>query len=111
MSDQQSGKGGSETTRIKEEFSALPLGQKLSSLLEMEVVALNESISYVVNSPGEAFGKVGDALTDFGNKIGDEFKKATAGACATDSAAPETADETPGEKTKSSKKSGPKGEK
>ena len=111
MSDQQSGKGGTDTSRIKEEFSALPLGQKLSSLLEMEVVALNESISYVVNSPGEAFGKVGDALTDFGNKIGDEFKKATSGTCPTDSANSDGADEAAGEKTKGSKKSGSKAEK
>src|SRR2546423_13520068 len=63
--------------RIKEEFAALPLDKKLSSLFEMEVVALNESISYVVNNSGEIFNKVGDVINDFGTRVECEFKKAT----------------------------------
>jgi len=96
MSDQEKGNGGANGARerLKEEFAALPLDKKLASLFELEVVALSESFSYVVNSSGDIFNKVADVVNDFGRKVECEFKKGTgqADATATENAAPEASE-------------------
>jgi|SRR3954469_14215635 len=79
MSDQEKGNGGARE-RLKEEFAGLPLDKKFASLFELEMVALNESISYVVNSSGDIFNKVADVVNDFSRKVECEFKKGTANA-------------------------------
>lgn len=79
MSEQEKATNGASEAkqRIKDEFAALPLDKKLTSLFEMEVVALNDSISYVVNNSGEVFNKVAGVINDFGHRVETEFKKAT----------------------------------
>ena len=71
------GEASDSRKKIKEEFEALPLDKKLASLFDMEVVALNDSISYVVNNSGEILNKVGDVISDFSCRVESEFKKAT----------------------------------
>src|SRR4029077_12860512 len=79
MSEQEKGNGGANgpRERLKEEFASLPLGNKLASLFELEMVALNESISYVFNSSGDIFGKVADVVNDFSERVQCEFRKGT----------------------------------
>ena len=93
MSDQEKDNGGANGARerVKEEFASLPLDKKLASLFELEMVTINESISYVVNSSGEIFSKVADVVNDFSRKVETEFKKGTANS----SAHAENAAETP----------------
>ncbi len=63
---------------IRSEFEALPLDEKFSSLLQMEVATLNEAFKYVADSSMKVLEKVGDAIGDLGLKIETEAKKAAA---------------------------------
>ncbi len=79
-------------TPIQSEFEALPLDQKISQLMKMEVVTLTESFNYVVKSATKAFEQAGDAIQDFGAKVESEAKKATSyGKTQTKTAAPKAA--------------------
>jgi hypothetical protein len=66
--------------RIKEplqnEFENLPLDEKIANLLKMEAVTLSETFAYAVKSPLEVVEKVGDVITDIGQRIETEAKKA-----------------------------------
>lgn len=63
--------------KFQAEFEALPLDEKISKLFKMEVVTIGETISYVMDSPMEVFGKIGDVMAGFGRKLEEEAKKAT----------------------------------
>ncbi|MCB1025285.1 MAG: (2Fe-2S)-binding protein [Acidobacteria bacterium] len=54
---------------FKKEFEEMPLDEKIASLLELEAIALEETFSYVMNSPYKAVGKVMDVMADFGFKM------------------------------------------
>ena len=58
-------------------FEELPLEKKIASLLELETIALGETISFVMNSPYKIVGKVMDVLAELGLKMEDEAKKQT----------------------------------
>ncbi len=60
----------------RKEFEELPLEKKISRLMEFEAVALNETLSYILNSPYTIGGKVVDILSDFGFKIEKQAKQA-----------------------------------
>ncbi|SRR5215204_1161533 len=60
----------------RKEFDALPLEQKISRLMELEAVALGETLSYILNSPYTIGGKIVDILSGFGFKIDKEAKDA-----------------------------------
>ena len=60
----------------RQEFDALPLEQKISRLMELEAVALGETLSYILNAPYTIGGKVVDFLSDFGFKFDKESKEA-----------------------------------
>ena len=62
---------------FKKEFEEMPLEEKISSLLELEAMALSETLSFVINSPYAVANKVMDVMADFGQKIENETKKAT----------------------------------
>ena len=59
----------------RKKFEELPLEKKISSLLELEAIALGETFSFVLNSPSMIVGKVMDVLAEFGLKMEDEAKK------------------------------------
>lgn len=61
---------------FKKEFSELPLEKKVANLLEMEMVTLSETFSFVFNSPFKIFEKGMDVLAEFGLKLETEAKKA-----------------------------------
>ena len=56
------------TEEYKKTFSELPLEKKLSSLVELEVMALSETFSFVMNSPYKVADKFMDVLAEFGLK-------------------------------------------
>ena len=62
----------------KQEFSELPLEKKISNLLELETIALGDTVSFIMNSPYAVVGKVIDVLAEFGLKIDGRAKDADA---------------------------------
>ncbi len=68
----------SDEQRKKEEFrkdfDALPLEGKIAQLVELEAVALNETFSFVLNSPYKIGEKVVDFMSHFGLKFDRDAK-------------------------------------
>lgn len=68
-----------EENKIEEfqkEFADLPLEKKVATLLEMEMVTLSETFSFVLNSPYKIVGKVMEVMAEFGLKQEKEEKNA-----------------------------------
>lgn len=61
---------------FRKEFDELPLEKKIASLLELEVVTLGETFSFVLNSPFKIFDKLMDVMAEFGLKMEKEDKNA-----------------------------------
>jgi len=61
----------------RKEFEQLPLEKKIASLVELEAIALGETISFVFNSPFMIFEKAMDVLAEFGLKLEKDAKEAT----------------------------------
>ncbi|HTK27271.1 MAG TPA: hypothetical protein VL327_11985 [Pyrinomonadaceae bacterium] len=61
----------------RKEFTELPLEKKISSLLQLEAIALGETVSFVINSPFKVFEKAMDVMAEFGFKLEKEAKEAT----------------------------------
>lgn len=67
----------SKAEEFRKEFEKMPLEEKVSSLFELEAIALSETVSYVFNAPYEFAGKVMGVMSNFGRKMEDDTKKAT----------------------------------
>ncbi|HLM01780.1 MAG TPA: 2Fe-2S iron-sulfur cluster-binding protein [Pyrinomonadaceae bacterium] len=61
---------------FRKEFEEMPLEKKIAALLELEAVALSETVSFVLNSPYHIVGKIMDVMAEFGLKIDREEKDA-----------------------------------
>ncbi len=59
----------------RKEFQELPLEKKIASLVELEAIALSETVSFIFNSPSMIVGKLIDVLAEFGLKMDEESKK------------------------------------
>lgn len=66
-----------KTEEYRKQFEELPLEKKVASLLELEAIALGETVSFVLNSPYQIFGKIMDVMAEFGLKLETDAKKAT----------------------------------
>jgi hypothetical protein len=64
--------------RFQSEFEALPLEEKLKTLLRLEATTLSETFNFAVNEPMKVVEKFGEVVADIGRKVEEEFKKATA---------------------------------
>jgi ferredoxin len=64
------------TEEYKKTFAELPLEKKLSNLVELEVMALSETFSFVINSPYKVADKFMDVLAEFGLKKEADEKQA-----------------------------------
>lgn len=73
MTDQNK---NTERAKLHADFDALPLDQKIASLLKMEATTLSETFAYAIESPLKVVEKVGDIISEFGVKIETEAKKA-----------------------------------
>lgn len=60
----------------RKEFEAMPLEGKIAELMQLEAIALSETLSFVINSPFKVAGKVLDVLAEFGFKLEDAQKEA-----------------------------------
>ena len=63
--------------KFEEEFSALPLEEKIASLLPLEAATLGETLTYIANSSAKAMEKAGEFINDMSSKIEHEVKRAT----------------------------------
>lgn len=59
----------------RKDFEALPLQKKISSLLELEAIALSETLSFIINSPSKIVSLGMDLLAEMGLKMEDDAKK------------------------------------
>lgn len=65
-----------QTEEYRKQFEELPLEKKIASLLELESIALSETVWFVVNSPSHIVGKIMDVLAEFGLKLEEKDKDA-----------------------------------
>jgi ferredoxin len=65
------------TEEYKKTFAELPLEKKLYNLAELEVMALSETFSFVINSPYKVADKLMDILAEFGLKKEADEKQAS----------------------------------
>lgn len=77
MTDQKKEESNAKRS-FEEEFAALPLEEKIASLLRMEAATFGETLTYIANSSAKAVEKAGEFIHDVGEKIENEVKKATA---------------------------------
>lgn len=61
----------------RKEFTELPLEKKIANLLQLEAIALGETVSFVINSPFKIFEKAMDVMAEFGFKMEKQAKEAT----------------------------------
>jgi ferredoxin len=87
---------------FRKEFDALPLQGKIAQLVELEAVALQETFSFVLNSPYKIGETVVDLMSQFGLKFDREAKNSKRPAEHREEN--EAKDETVGEKKKRTKK-------
>lgn len=59
------------------EFAELPLEKKMAQLVQLEAMALGETVSFVMNSPYLIFEKAMDVMAEFGLRKEEQGKKAT----------------------------------
>lgn len=73
----QSSKTGSGI--VEDTFASLPLDEKFSSLVKMEVATISEAFNYVISDPMKVVAKIGEAISDLGTRVEREVKDAAAG--------------------------------
>lgn len=59
------------------EFSELPLEKKVQQLVQLEAIALGETVSYIFNSPFMIFDKAVDIMATFGLKKEEHDRRAS----------------------------------
>ena len=62
--------------RFRKEFEEMPLEKKIANLMQLEFIALGETIKFVVDSPYKIIDKVMDVMAEFGLKKDEAAKKA-----------------------------------
>lgn len=90
-----------EDVDYKKHFEELPLEKKLAQLVELEMIALGETFSFVLNSPYTVANKIMDVMSEFGLQKEVREKEATRPA---EHRTAETADEAQTEKKAAAKK-------
>ena len=61
--------------QYRKDFEELPLPKKIASLLELESIALSETLSFIINSPQKLVSMGLDVLAEMGFKMEDEARK------------------------------------
>ena len=60
--------GSNSSEKYREQFTELPLEQKITELVKLEAIALGDTFSFIANSPYLLFDKLGDVMAQFGIK-------------------------------------------
>lgn len=62
--------------QYRKEFAELPLEKKIANLVQLETIALGETVSFIMNSPFKIADKVMDVMAEFGFKKEEQQKEA-----------------------------------
>jgi ferredoxin len=65
-----------QSEQYKKEFTELPLEKKIAALVQLEAIALGETVSFIFNSPYLVFDKMMDVMAEFGLRKEEQSKKA-----------------------------------
>lgn len=60
----------------RKEFAEMPLEKKIASLVQLESIALSETVTFIVNSPFKVADKVLDVMAEFGFKKEEQEREA-----------------------------------
>lgn len=61
----------------RKEFAEMPLEKKIANLVQLESIALGETVSFIINSPFKIGEKLMDVMAEFGLKKEEQERKAT----------------------------------
>jgi ferredoxin len=73
--EEEETKQSSEPRDFRKDFQELPFEKKFATLVQIEAVALSETLNYVSNLPSFVAGKIMDVIGAFGKQM-DEQKRA-----------------------------------
>ena len=62
--------------QYRKEFTEMPLEKKIAHLVQLETIALGETVSFIINSPFKIADKVMDVMAEFGFKKEEKQKEA-----------------------------------
>lgn len=62
--------------KYRKEFADMPLERKIASLVQLESIALSETVSFIINSPFKIADKVLDVMAEFGFKKEEQEREA-----------------------------------
>jgi ferredoxin len=62
--------------QYRKEFAELPLEKKIANLVQLETIALGETVSFIFNSPFKVADKIMDVMAEFGFKKEEREKNA-----------------------------------
>jgi ferredoxin len=68
--------GADPNEAYRKEFAELPLEKKIANLVQLESIALGETVSFIINSPFKIGEKVLDVMAEFGFKKEERQKEA-----------------------------------
>jgi ferredoxin len=68
--------GADASEKYKKEFAEMPLEKKIANLVQLESIALSETVSFIVNSPFAIADKLMDVMAEFGFKKEERQKEA-----------------------------------
>ena len=60
----------------RKQFAELPLEKKIANLVQLETIALGETVSFIINSPFKIADKMMDVMAEFGFKKEEQQKEA-----------------------------------
>jgi ferredoxin len=60
----------------RKEFAEMPLEKQIASLVQLESIALSETVSFIINSPFKIADKVMDVMAEFGFKKEEKEREA-----------------------------------
>lgn len=66
--EQSKAEDSSAGEKYREQFTELPLEQKITELVKLEAIALGDTFSFIANSPYLLLDKLGDVMAQFGLK-------------------------------------------
>ncbi len=62
--------------QYRKEFAEMPLEKKIANLVQLETIALGETVSFIVNSPFKIADKLMDVMAEFGFRKEEKQKEA-----------------------------------
>jgi ferredoxin len=68
--------GDDKSEQYRKEFAEMPLEKKIANLVQLETIALGETVSFIINSPFKIADKVMDVMAEFGFKKEEQQKDA-----------------------------------